>query len=139
MAEIIIPQAVRNEFMASGTWVNLPSNEILVGSNEIDKHFVDIPQSLGEGERQAIAIAYAISESLGKNRVLVVTDDLKARRTCKRIGIRVIGTLGLIEFAKKHGILTKEEALSLLDMIPDTSLYITDDILREAQTKILQQ
>ena len=70
---------------------------------------------------------------------MVVTDDLRARKTCRRIEVRVVGTLGLIEFAKKHGIIAKEEALNLLERIPSTSLYVTHEILEEARNKITLQ
>jgi len=139
IAKIVVPQAVKNEFAISGTWLSIHSNDIAVSPDEVDAYSIDIPQSLGEGERQAIAIAYAISRSQSESVALVVTDDLRARRTCGRIGVRVIGTLGLIELAKKHGIITKEEALNLLERIPDTSLYVTREILEEARNRIMLQ
>jgi len=58
---------------------------------------------------------------------------------CKRIGLKSAWYLGLIELTKKHDAITKEEATSLLDKIPSTSLYITPELLREAQSKIEQQ
>jgi len=35
----------------------------------------------------------------------------------------VCGTLGLTEFAKRRGALSKEEALSIIEGIPKTGLY----------------
>jgi len=66
-------------------------------------------------------------------------DDLRARRMCKKMGIKVLGTLGLTEFAKRHGVITKEEALNLLKRIPSTSLCITQEVLEKARSKILSQ
>ncbi|MCD6340415.1 MAG: hypothetical protein J7L51_00490 [Desulfurococcales archaeon] len=139
VAKIVVPQAVKEEFAASGTQIGIQSNDVAVSPDEVDVHSIDIPQSLGEGERQAIAIAYAISRSHSESVALVITDDLRARKTCKRMGIKVMGTLGLIEFAKKHGIITKEEALNLLERIPSTSLYVTREILKGARNKIMLQ
>ena len=102
-------------------------------------HAIDVPQSLGEGERHAITIAYAISKSGSESIALVVTDDLRARRTCKKMGVKVLGTLGLIEFAKRYGVITKEEALNLLERIPSTSLHITHEVLEEARSRIISQ
>jgi len=42
----------------------------------------------------------------------VITDDQRARNVCRRIGLKVLDALGLVEFAKKHGVVIKEEALS---------------------------
>jgi len=55
------------------------------------------------------------------------------------MGIKVLGTLGLTEFAKRHGVITKEEALNLLKRIPSTSLCITQEVLEKARSKILSQ
>jgi len=139
LAKIVVPQAVKDEFAMSGTRIGIHSNDVAVSPDEVDIHSIDAPQSLGEGERQAIAIAYAISRSQSGSIAMVVTDDLRARKTCRRIGVRVVGTLGLIEFAKKHGIIAKEEALNLLERIPSTSLYVTHEILEEARNKITLQ
>lgn len=137
--KIIIPQAVKNEFLRSGSQIDIQSNDIVEISTEVDVHAVDVPQSLGEGERHAIAIAYAISKSNSESVALVITDDLRARRTCKKMGIKVLGTLGLIEFAKRYGVITKEEALNLLKRIPSTSLHITQEVLEEVRSKIISQ
>ncbi len=50
-----------------------------------------------------------------------------------------MGTLGLIEFLKKHKILFREEAIDMLKRIPGTSLYITQSLLDEANNKFLTQ
>ena len=139
MVKIIIPQAVRNEFLRSGSQIGIQSNDITEIPTEADVNTIDVPQSLGEGERHAIVIANAISKSSSENVTLVITDDLRARKTCKTLGIRVLGTLGLIEFAKRHGVITKEETLNLLERIPSTSLYITQELIEEARSKILSQ
>ncbi|MEM1611318.1 MAG: DUF3368 domain-containing protein [Sulfolobales archaeon] len=68
-----------------------------------------------------------------------VRDDKRARNKCRELGIRVIGTLGLIELAKKQGAISKNQALELLNRIPDTSLYITPELLKEAQNIIKHQ
>jgi predicted nucleic acid-binding protein len=99
---------------------------------------IDTPRSLGEGEREAIAIALHLA-SHSSAIPFVVTNDKRARATCRRLGIKVIGTLGLIELAKKNNVITKREALALLDRIPQTSLYATQQIIKEAKDKIRTQ
>ena len=140
IAKLFIPQSVREEFVRAGKHIDIQNDDIPVDYIDMGELLLDIPQSLGEGERQAIAIAYAITRSHNiEETVVVVTDDRRARSTCTRIGLKVIGTLGLIELAKKHGVITKDEALRLLNEIPSTSLYITLELLAKARTKIEQQ
>jgi len=135
---IIIPRAVRNELLRSGLQVDIQNNSVTEIPAEADIGTIDIPQSLGEGERHAIAIANAISKSRDET-VIVITDDRKARKTSEKMGIKVLGTLGLIKFAKRHGIITKEEALNLIEKIPSTSLYITQKELERARSVIISQ
>lgn len=54
---------------------------------------------LGPGEREAIALAL----ELGAAEIII--DDLPARRLAYTLGVPVIGTLGLLLRAKKHGLL----------------------------------
>lgn len=63
----------------------------------IEKLLLD---DLGEGE--ASAIASALKED---NEVLILLDDLKARKTAKRLGLKVTGTFGVIVKAHKEGII----------------------------------
>jgi len=137
--KVVIPQGVRNEFREAGIELGISNDEVLIGS--VDMSLMEIPQRLGEGERDAIALAYALTRGLSESSVtaVVVTDDKLARKECEKLGVEVFGTLGLIEFAKKHGALSKEEALRILEEIPRTSLYITPELLEEAKTRIEQQ
>jgi len=138
IAKVLIPQGVMNEFRRAGVQIDTPSNNIPAEHISKDEP-MDVPPSLGEGERQVIAVAHALTKSQSAGTVIVVTDDRKARKVCNKMGLNVIGTLGLIEFAKKHGVITKEEALNLLEKIPRTSLYLSPELLRKAQTKLRQQ
>jgi predicted nucleic acid-binding protein len=58
-----------------------------------------LPEGLGEGEKEAILLTLSMKNA---SRVIVITDDLKARKTCKRLSIEVLGTLGLIELLKRY-------------------------------------
>ncbi len=138
IAEIIIPEAVRKEFQKAGTTITIqdtykptkPSNNTIIQT---------IPTTLGEGEQEAITIAHTINKTKPNTTAIVVTDDKKARKTCIQHHIKVIGTLGIIELAKKNNIISKNRALKLLDQIPQTSLYITQELLEKAKQKIEKQ
>jgi len=44
-----------------------------------------------------------------------------------------------VELLKKHKIISRKEALALIQKIPNTSLYITSQLLEKAQHKIETQ
>ena len=88
---IVVPDEVENEFGNSFGWLNVetPSNVTLVSSLKI---LVD------NGEAEAIALA------LEKN-CKIVLDDKQARLMAKRLGLNVIGTIGLFIRAKQNGLI----------------------------------
>ena len=57
-----------------------------------------LESSLDAGEASAIALAFEFDD------VVLILDDLKARKEAKRLGFRVTGTLGVLYAAKERGI-----------------------------------
>ncbi len=49
----------------------------------------------------------------GGEKYLCALDDGKARRAAKKLGIEIIGTLGIIEVLNELGIIKKEERIEL--------------------------
>lgn len=88
---IVIPNEVLNEFGTGFSWlkVETPSNTPLISSLKI---LVD------DGETEAIALA------LEKN-YRIVLDDRQARSTARRMGLSVIGTIGVFIYAKQNGLI----------------------------------
>ena len=72
----------------------------------------------------------------GKEKAIVITDDEKARKTCQKLNIKVRGTVGLIKIAFEHNIISKEQAINLINKIREISLYITDQIISQAIRQI---
>jgi uncharacterized protein len=62
-----------------------------------------IAARLGAGERHALAIAFQIKPTL------ILLDEHKARSVATQLGLRVIGTVGLLVEAKRLGILPAVE------------------------------
>jgi len=56
------------------------------------------------GEAEAIALARSIPDSM------VLLDDAQARRVAERLGVRRIGTLGILRRAKKAGLIGEVKA-----------------------------
>ena len=72
---------------------------------------------LGAGESSVISLALTLSEAT------VVLDDLAARRCATALGLKVVGTLGLLLMAKKAGCI--EEVTSALDAVVVAGLFVS--------------
>jgi hypothetical protein len=72
--------------------------------------------------------AQAVSQALAMSARGVILDDLAGRRCAQALGLRVIGTLGLIARAKRVGILT--EAAPVIAAVRDAGLYVGEQLVR---------
>ncbi len=77
---------------------------------------------LGAGETQVIANA----QSHGAERVVI--DDLEARRCAKVLGLKIIGTLGIVGRAKAMGLIDRAEPV--IARLLETGLYASDELVR---------
>ena len=76
---------------------------------------------LGVGETQVIANAHRH----GADRVVV--DDLEARRCAAAMGLRVIGTLGVVARAKRMGQIGL--AAPVIEQLRKTGLYVSEELV----------
>lgn len=79
---------------------------------------------LHRGEAEAIALAAEIQADR------IVLDDKKARRIARELGLRLIGTVGVILRAKREGVVP--ECRPLLDGLTQEGFYLSDALYREA-------
>jgi len=88
---IIAPPRVQDEVGISLPWllVQPPSSRTTVSA---------LMLLAGEGEAEAIALA-------AERRCRVILDDRKARRIAQQMGLRLIGTAGVLIKAKRSGII----------------------------------
>jgi predicted nucleic acid-binding protein len=76
---------------------------------------------LHRGELEAMVIA------LEQGIDLVVMDDLLARRKAVRLGLRPIGTVGVLLIARKRGLISAEEVISALDELVEIhGIYLSE-------------
>ena len=131
--QVVIPQAVYNETTGS----SLPGSQsvleaIASGWLQVRTVSAIVPEILAElddGERQAIALALEISES----RILL--DEREARQVAQRLGLQVIGTLGILLLAKDNQVIPQVQPL--LDRIISMAQYwvaatLYQQVLRQA-------
>jgi predicted nucleic acid-binding protein len=130
---ILIPPAVLAELQRTGTprvvreWASALPEWVEVRSPAL----VDPNISLGAGEREAIAL----SQEVNADQLLV--DESLARRAASQRGIRVAGTLRILEAAAEHGLIELAPAIARLRQ---TNFYVSDTVLdrllqRDAQRR----
>lgn len=62
--------------------------------------------------------------------VIVILDDLSARRVAHQLRLKVIGTAGMLLRAKQQGIIT--EVKPVLEALTTANFRISDAIIRKA-------
>jgi uncharacterized protein len=93
-ATVFAPPAVQLELGTIVDWLNIKdvSNPALV---------IALKTQLDEGEANAIALAMELGD------VFVILDDKKARNIAQQMGLKVIGTIGMLLRAKKQGVISE--------------------------------
>lgn len=85
------------------------------------KHFLQ--SQIDEGEASAIALA------METENVLLLLDDLKARKIAAKLKLPFTGTLGIIKKAKDKGVI--HQVKPLIEKLLQTDFRIADHILKE--------
>lgn len=95
--------------------------EIINVQNKIYQEFLET--QVDKGEASVLALASEIANPL------LLIDDLKARKLAKRLDLRYTGTLGVINRAKKVGVISKVKPI--LDKLLSTNFRIGASIVNE--------
>ena len=115
--EIYTTPEISNEYGKSlPEWIKIESVK--------DKRYQKfIETQLDLGESSAIALAVENKDSL------LILDDNKARKLAIRLGLRITGTLGVINRAKELGVINKIKPL--LDKLKTTDFRISRKVVEE--------
>jgi len=127
---IVVPAAVVNELSAAKApievrnWITAMPEWATVEHVQpsATPHF----DSLGLGEREAIALAHRANDSL------LLTDDLQARAAAESLGIQVVPTIRILSTAAAISLVDFEDAIQRLQQ---TNFRVTRKII----DKILQR
>jgi len=112
------PQPVR-------AWASSPPEWLAVDEpTQVDE---TLSKTLHKGEVEAISLA----RELGADWVLI--DERKASREAESRGLRVAGTLGILEEGGARNLLDYEKGRDRL--VKETSFYVTEDVLRESERR----
>ena len=80
---------------------------------------------LGEGEKQAIGLAYQLD-----NDVILLLDDRAGRQVAARLNIFTTGLIGLLLVAKEKGFV--ESVGTLIKELRNNGYWLSDDIMKTA-------
>jgi len=73
---------------------------------------------------EAASIILAVEEDAG----LIILDDKDARKIAEKLGLKVMGTAGILLLAKKKGII--EEIKPILEEMRTSGFYLSDSIIK---------
>lgn len=111
------PPAVVEEFGRAPGWLTVRNI-----SNEVSAAALRTQLHRGEAEASALAAELAAKR--------IVLDDKKARRVAREMGLRPIGTVGVILRAKREGL--TPECRPLLDSLMRGGFYLSRELYQEA-------
>lgn len=117
---IMIPPEIEREFGNKFSW--LQTENLINNTLARALHLV-----VDAGEAEAIALA-------SEKSCLLISDDRQARAAAKRLGVSVIGTIGVLVRAKNNGVVSAIKPI--LDDLELNSFFISQ-ALREEALKIV--
>ena len=84
---------------------------------------------LGQGELEVLALGRTLDDKSQQYRCIL--DDLKARRTARKMNLTLIGTIGLIRELKLLGIITSKNYESYVQKLKEKGFRFSFDQLRD--------
>ncbi len=122
---IIIPEAVYDEVFTRGfDKVSVPG--FLAIEKISDKNLmVSLEMQIGYGESEVIALA------LERKITRVLIDDKQARKIAENLGLKVMGTLGVLILAKEKQLIKDIKPL-VLELIEKINFRIDRNVLNKA-------
>ena len=117
---VVIPEAVAREIARS-----IPTRPAWLQIRTLGSPLpaVVLRSSLGDGEQEAIALA------IEQRADPLILDDLPARRLASVIGIKVIGTAGVLLAAKRRGFIS--QIRPELDSLLSNSFFLSSQLYKE--------
>lgn len=114
---VFAPEAVESEFGIKPSWLRVQAVQ--------NTEFVKVLQNqMHIGEAEAIVLAMELKD------VAIILDEKKARAAAKKIGLQVIGTVGMLLRGKKRGVIS--EVKPLLRELQAKGFRMTEALIMDA-------
>jgi hypothetical protein len=127
---VIIPVSVRDEVMGAVAKITVelpPFIRVEPVTAELPVRFLKMNLHAGESEAIALALERGIQG--------IILDDKQAREIADELGLKVIGTLGLLILAKRKGLLSEVRPI-MAQIIERVNFRIAPSVLNRALSLI---
>lgn len=130
--EIIVPLVVAREFELNAPDRDLPDwVQVKTLDDMYSQKALEWARHVDAGESAAIALALQTQADW------LLSDDAGARQFAQALGLEVHGSIGLLLWGAASGRLAgREEALSLLDALAGSSLWVSERVLQQAREAV---
>ena len=138
--EVQIPEAVYTELTSNPKFVE--EAEVIAKSSFIHKVNIEDRKSvslfkratgLDLGESEAIVLSDNIHADF------LLMDEVKGRKIALQMGIRIMGTMGILLLAYNSGILGAEDIKEAVDLLRNTNRHISEKLFEQLMNKIDQK
>jgi predicted nucleic acid-binding protein len=129
--QITIPQAVVRELRDLSLPDYIECTAISTAGTNFVLGALGAMWRLHAGELEAMVLAQEIQADY------VIMDDLLARRKAQRMGLKVIGTIGILQLFHKQQLISTQQFEDYLTALTQThGMYISSKILTQIKTSI---
>lgn len=128
---VVVPAYVWDEVTGSRT---APGAEEVLAQNWFEILSADTAQAarfmeiVDRGEAEAIALAEGLPDAL------LLIDERKGRRVAESLGLRKVGTLGLLVMAKEEGLI--DRIRPLIEALMGSNVYIRKELAEAILTRV---
>ena len=129
--EVIVPTAVYDELVSNPRFTDeakLIKSSVFIRKaflhNEQEAHLLRRTAGLDKGESEAIMLARE------RGAHILLMDEAKGRQVAKRMGLPVMGTLGLLLASCNRGLLVREDVVECIDAMEKEGIRISDTLHR---------
>lgn len=135
--EILVPQAVYEELTSNPEFDDEASQvkncrfirQVKVGNTE-SVRLLQRAVGIDRGESEAIIYTDECHADL------LLMDEAKARLVAKQMGLKIMGTIGILLTAYDEGLVQKEDILACIDVMRRTGRHISEKLYKQLVEKL---
>ena len=132
-----IPKGVFSELTENQRFQNeakiVKASSFIQVVNEIDENYVSLLRrstGLDLGESEAIYLS-----DNGKADLLLM-DEVRGREVATRMGIRIMGTIGILTIAYEDSLISKDEIIEAIETLRDAGRHISERLYEQLMNMI---